>query len=119
MMLTPHSWILTSKNQQKAGVSCSTDAEEYDDAVEFASLPTPTLALSGHATDHIWAMDGEGDEIALRMDCGDSGFVTLSKHQAEEVISTLQQMLAGSVPPEAPPKNFFERLDKWFNKFGL
>lgn len=81
-------------------MTCYAVASDYDDAVEYQPpKPKSELILGGHATDHIWAMGGDGsngEEITLRMDCGDAGFVTLSNHQAKEVIGTLQTMLAKS-----------------------
>jgi hypothetical protein len=51
------------------------------------------LSVSGHSTDHIWAMEHD-EEIGLRFDCGDSGTLMLSKSQALNVVITLEMMLA-------------------------
>jgi hypothetical protein len=54
-----------------------------------------TLRLNGNATDHIWLM-ADGDEpnvIGIRMDCGDSGTVYVSRKQAAELAAQLQDML--------------------------
>jgi hypothetical protein len=54
------------------------------------------LNLAGNATDHIWLMeDGpETHPIGIRMDCGDSGTVYVSKEQAAELASQLNAFLA-------------------------
>jgi hypothetical protein len=54
-----------------------------------------TLHLNGNATDHIWLM-ADGDEpnvIGIRMDCGDSGTVYVSRDQAKELAEQLQSIL--------------------------
>ena len=57
---------------------------------------TKALNLAGHATDHIWLMeDGpESHPIGIRMDCGDSGTVYVSREQAAELSSQLTAFLA-------------------------
>jgi hypothetical protein len=53
-----------------------------------------TLHLNGNATDHIWTM-GDGDEpnvIGIRMDCGDSGTVYVTREQAVELATQLLSM---------------------------
>jgi hypothetical protein len=57
------------------------------------------LHLSGLSTDHIWLMeDGpENHPIGVRLDCGDSGVVYLSKTQAQQLGSDL---LAFSAPTD-------------------
>ena len=57
-----------------------------------AWLDRAGLFLYGNATDNIWAM-AHGDGIGLRFDSGESGFVYLTKEQAQATIATLQQML--------------------------
>lgn len=49
------------------------------------------LSLNGRATDHIWLMeDGPGSHpIGVRMDCGDSGVVYMSRNQAADLASQL------------------------------
>lgn len=53
------------------------------------------LKLSGNCTDDIWAMlDGsEPHVIGLRMDCGDSGVVYLSRAQAQQLMNELEWAL--------------------------
>jgi len=63
-------------------------------------------------------MGEANEEISLRMDCGDSGYVTLSKEQALGVIGTLQQILGPDMPRPTEKLNFFERVDDWFNRHG-
>jgi hypothetical protein len=71
------------------------------DAAQEASKPTgnglganPTqdrLRLHGRCTDHIWTMQ-DGQEpyvIGVRMDCGDSGTVYLTREQAAELADQL------------------------------
>jgi hypothetical protein len=43
------------------------------------------LQLSGFATDHIWIMEDIDGYIGIRLDCGDSGTVYLTKAQAKEL----------------------------------
>jgi hypothetical protein len=53
------------------------------------------LHLNGNATDHIWIM-ADGDEpnvIGVRMDCGDSGTVYMSRGQAKDLVEQLQDVL--------------------------
>jgi hypothetical protein len=53
------------------------------------------LHLNGNATDHIWLM-ADGDEphvIGIRMDCGDSGTVYVSRDQAKDLAEQLQSIL--------------------------
>lgn len=54
------------------------------------------LHLQGNCTDHIWLMlDGEEPNvIGLRMDCGDSGTVYLSRSQAVFLVEELGLFLA-------------------------
>lgn len=55
------------------------------------------LQLQGKATDHIWGMvhAEEGvPYIGLRVDCGDSGTLYLTRSQAHEVIETLNSLLS-------------------------
>ena len=54
------------------------------------------LALRGKATDSIWVLrDGEKPHIfGLRLDCGDSGAVFLTREQAQAVIQALDAALA-------------------------
>jgi len=52
------------------------------------------LILSGHATDHIWAMQHDDDLYGLRVDCGDAGTLYMNKAQAQEIIETLQLILS-------------------------
>src|SRR5208337_336367 len=54
----------------------------------------PGLYLQGKCTDHIWMMeDGEEPHIlGLRMDCGDSGAVYLTKEQAKYLSAELARM---------------------------
>jgi hypothetical protein len=60
------------------------------------------LVLNGHATDHIWAMQHDDDLYGLRVDCGDSGTLFMTKAQAQEIIATLQGIISeeGIVRPE-------------------
>ena len=53
------------------------------------------LHLSGKCTDHIWLMrDGEEPYvIGLRMDCGDSGTVYLTREQAAFLAKELVKFL--------------------------
>lgn len=65
-----------------------------------------SLWVQGHATDHIWGMlhrreDNIADpasngelEIGLRFDSGDAGTLYLNKHQAHDVIETLNNLLS-------------------------
>jgi len=49
------------------------------------------LWLNGKATDHIWCM-ADGDEpnvIGVRMDCGDSGVVYMTREQAKDLAEQL------------------------------
>lgn len=62
--------------------------EEYKK--ELFSQP---LLLQGKATDHIWTMEDIDGYIGLRMDCGDSGTVYLTKQQAKQVIENLEAHL--------------------------
>jgi hypothetical protein len=59
------------------------------------------LCLHGNATDHIWIMV-DGDEpnvIGVRMDCGDSGTVYMSRDQAKDLVEQLQDVLQGNESP--------------------
>lgn len=51
------------------------------------------LAMKGicleYATDHIWTMEDKPGYIGLRLDCGDSGVIYLTKDQAASVIAAL------------------------------
>jgi len=53
------------------------------------------LWLQGRSTDLIWLMmDGEEPHcIGIRMDCGDSGTVYVTRQQAEDLIGQLRGML--------------------------
>jgi hypothetical protein len=51
------------------------------------------LFLYGEAKGPIWAMEERPGVIGLRLDCGDSGRVCLTKEQAKEVIDVLQHFL--------------------------
>lgn len=57
----------------------------------LVELKDGELSLRGLATDHIWLMeDGpETHPIGVRLDCGDSGVVYLSKAQAKELSEQL------------------------------
>ncbi len=67
------------------------------DGLETALLKLPLdkeLHLNGNATDHIWCM-ADGDEpnvIGVRMDCGDSGTVYLTREQAADLSEQLAEM---------------------------
>jgi len=55
----------------------------------------PELTLDGKATDHIWCM-ADGDEphvIGIRMDCGDSGTVYVTRDQAKELAEQLTDFI--------------------------
>ena len=61
-----------------------------------------TLHLNGNATDHIWCM-ADGDEpnvIGVRMDCGDSGTVYLTREQAADLSEQLAIFAREVVRPE-------------------
>lgn len=53
------------------------------------------LFIHGHSTDHIWLMeDGpESHPIGIRLDCGDSGAVYLSKLQARDLAEQLNDFI--------------------------
>lgn len=69
-------------------------------AFKFSDLED-RLVLNGKATDHIWLMeDGkEPHAIGLRMDCGDSGVVYLTREQAIYLSKELARFVAE--PPVA------------------
>lgn len=50
-----------------------------------------SLVLNGLATDHIWLMeDGPATHpIGVRLDCGDSGTIYMSKEQARELANQI------------------------------
>ena len=52
---------------------------------------TDKLALSGLATNHIWLMEDGPDThpIGVRLDCGDSGTVYMSRSQAKDLAEQL------------------------------
>ncbi len=59
------------------------------------------LWLNGKATDHIWCM-ADGDEpnvIGVRMDCGDSGTVYMTRDQAKDLAEQLTDFV-NVVPPK-------------------
>lgn len=53
------------------------------------------LVLHGNCTDHIWLMeDGkEPHRIGVRMDCGDSGTVYLTREQAKFLATELLRFI--------------------------
>jgi hypothetical protein len=56
---------------------------------------TGQLHLQGKCTDHVWLME-DGEEpsvIGVRMDCGDSGTVYLTRDQAADLADQLKSML--------------------------
>lgn len=68
---------------------------------EANSEQSKPLLLQGNSTDHIWIMtDGEEPHaIGVRMDCGDSGAVYLTRAQAAELAQGLTAILAVSPAP--------------------
>jgi hypothetical protein len=52
------------------------------------------LSLSGKSTDHIWLMEDVEGYIGIRMDCGDSGTVYVTKAQAKDLAEQLLSFLA-------------------------
>jgi hypothetical protein len=56
--------------------------------------PNPSLYLHGKCSDHIWLME-DGPEphiLGIRMDCGDSGVVYLTREQAADLEEQLKSM---------------------------
>jgi hypothetical protein len=54
-------------------------------------LASSDLRLDGKASDHIWIM-ADGDDphvIGIRMDCGDSGTVYVTREQAVDLAAQL------------------------------
>lgn len=54
-----------------------------------------SLYLQGESTDHIWLME-DGKEphvIGVRMDCGDSGAVYLTREQAKDLSAQLSEFI--------------------------
>lgn len=60
------------------------------------------LYLNGLGTDHIWLMeDGpESHPIGVRLDCGDSGTVYLSRQQAQDLAEQLLTFTDSKVQPD-------------------
>lgn len=54
---------------------------------------SPILHLSGKSTDHIWLMEDVEGYIGIRMDCGDSGVVYVTKEQAKDLAEQLLSFL--------------------------
>jgi hypothetical protein len=57
--------------------------------------PNPSLYLHGKCSDHIWLM-GDGAEphvLGVRMDCGDSGVVYLTREQAKDLAEQLAEFV--------------------------
>lgn len=59
------------------------------------------LLVLNVAPDHIWAMGHADGIIGLRFDDGDAGYVPLTIDQAQEVIETLQYMIAEMAAAES------------------
>ena len=88
------------------GISHSLECQaEYAATIageRFVKSQPDDLRLQGKATDHIWIMeDGEEPNIVgIRMDCGDSGVVYLTRDQTRD----LQEQLADYGNKEPLPK---------------
>jgi hypothetical protein len=67
------------------------EIEQINDKRKQALDKSSSLMLEGKATDNIWAMeDGpESHPIGIRLDCGDSGVVYLSRSQADDLTTML------------------------------
>jgi len=64
------------------------------------------LFLHGLATDHIWLMETgpESHPIGVRLDCGASGVVYLSRSQAKDLAEQLLAFVTPSPAQSTPAK---------------
>lgn len=79
-------------NKGKAEIGLETQHCLWTD---IPTLKESSLHLHGKCTDHIWLME-DGSEphvLGLRMDCGDSGTVYLTREQAADLADQLKLML--------------------------
>lgn len=71
---------------------------------QTAKIGGEGLHLSGKSTNHIWLME-DGEEpfvIGIRMDCGDSGTVYVTREQAEFLAIELMLFLQPQPAPGKP-----------------